>query len=78
LPLFQTLLGDVPEAVSGVGNPVFDPAFYDSQLVNVTGLLMDTDNLSLYITTDWMTKIGVLDDSSSFTQVSLVFKIELR
>lgn len=74
LPSFNTLLGDVPESVSVVSNPIFDPAFYDSQLVNVTGLEIDTDNLSLYITTDWMTKVGVLDASSSYTGTQRVFR----
>lgn len=38
-----------------------DPAYYDSQFINVTGLDIDTEQINLYMSTDWQTKIGVIN-----------------
>ena len=40
-------------------NPFEDPAYFDSQFINVTGLDIDDEQLNLYLSTDWQTKIAV-------------------
>ena len=45
-------------------NKLEDPAYYDSQFINISGLDIDTEQINLYLSTDWQTKISVVNPYS--------------